>query len=53
VYEYVLGEEKYTFVEDVVNPRSCTVLVSVRTRTLCGRDVWCRCEARPSIISRS
>jgi len=27
VYEYVLGEEKYTFVEKVVNPTSCTVLL--------------------------
>mmetsp|Transcript_37396 Transcript_37396/g.48107 ORF Transcript_37396/g.48107 Transcript_37396/m.48107 type:complete len:539 (-) Transcript_37396:255-1871(-) len=27
VYEQTLGEEKYTFVEDVSNPMSCTVLV--------------------------
>ena len=27
VYEHVLGEEKYTFVENVKNPHSCTVLV--------------------------
>jgi T-complex protein 1 subunit zeta len=27
VYEYSLGEEKYTFVEDVRNPRSCTILI--------------------------
>ena len=27
VYEHVLGEEKYTFVEDVRNPHSCTILV--------------------------
>ena len=27
VYEYVLGDEKYTFVEKVVNPTSCTVLL--------------------------
>eukprot|EP00697_Spironema_sp_BW2_P004247 gnl/Spiro4/15784_TR8489_c0_g1_i1.p1 gnl/Spiro4/15784_TR8489_c0_g1~~gnl/Spiro4/15784_TR8489_c0_g1_i1.p1 ORF type:complete len:543 (-),score=154.49 gnl/Spiro4/15784_TR8489_c0_g1_i1:108-1736(-) len=27
VYEQTLGEEKYTFVEDVVNPFSCTILV--------------------------
>ena len=27
VYEHVLGEEKYTFVEDVKNPHSCTVLI--------------------------
>ena len=27
VYEHVLGEDKYTFVEDVRNPTSCTVLI--------------------------
>lgn len=27
VYEHVLGEEKYTFIENVKNPRSCTILV--------------------------
>lgn len=27
VYEHVLGEEKYTFVEDVANPQSCTILL--------------------------
>mmetsp|Transcript_9706 Transcript_9706/g.11256 ORF Transcript_9706/g.11256 Transcript_9706/m.11256 type:complete len:543 (+) Transcript_9706:102-1730(+) len=27
VYEHVLGEEKYTFVEDVKNPQSCTILI--------------------------
>lgn len=27
VYEHVLGEEKYTFVEDVRHPRSCTILI--------------------------
>ena len=27
VYEHVLGEEAYTFVEDVANPTSCTVLL--------------------------
>ncbi|KAK4490586.1 hypothetical protein RD792_001270 [Penstemon davidsonii] len=27
VYEHVLGEEKYTFVENVKNPSSCTVLI--------------------------
>lgn len=27
VYEYTLGEDKYTFVEDVANPTSCTVLI--------------------------
>ena len=27
MYEHVLGEEKYTFVEDCRNPASCTVLI--------------------------
>lgn len=27
VYEYVLGEEKFTFVEGVQNPFSCTILI--------------------------
>ncbi|XP_057491550.1 T-complex protein 1 subunit zeta 1-like [Actinidia eriantha] len=27
VYEHVLGEEKYTFVENVKNPTSCTILI--------------------------
>ena len=27
VYEHVLGDEKYTFVEDVKNPHSCTILL--------------------------
>ncbi|KAL5721157.1 T-complex protein 1 subunit zeta [Ranunculus cassubicifolius] len=27
VYEHVLGEEKYTFVENVKNPNSCTILI--------------------------
>ena len=27
VYEHVLGEEKYTFVEECKNPHSCTVLI--------------------------
>lgn len=27
VYEQTLGEEKYTFVEDVRDPHSCTILV--------------------------
>jgi hypothetical protein len=30
VYEHVLGEEKYTFVEGVANPHSCTVLIKAR-----------------------
>lgn len=27
VYEHVLGEDKYTFVENVKNPFSCTILI--------------------------
>jgi T-complex protein 1 subunit zeta len=27
VYEHTLGEEKYTFVEDVKHPKSCTILI--------------------------
>ncbi len=27
VYEHTLGEEKYTFVEDVRHPASCTILL--------------------------
>ena len=27
VYEHILGEEKYTFVENVKNPHSCTILI--------------------------
>lgn len=27
VYEHVLGEEKYTFIEDVAQPHSCTILI--------------------------
>uniref|UniRef100_A0A0A9TF70 Uncharacterized protein n=1 Tax=Arundo donax TaxID=35708 RepID=A0A0A9TF70_ARUDO len=27
VYEHVLGEGKYTLVENVKNPRSCTILI--------------------------
>lgn len=27
VYEHVLGEEKYTFVEDLKDPKSCTILI--------------------------
>ena len=27
VYEHVLGEEKYTFVENVKKPHSCTILI--------------------------
>jgi T-complex protein 1 subunit zeta len=31
VYEHVLGEEKYTFVENVKNPHSCTILIKGET----------------------
>jgi len=32
VYEHVLGEEKYTFVEGVSNPFSCTILIKGPTK---------------------
>ncbi|KYQ91904.1 chaperonin containing TCP1 zeta subunit [Tieghemostelium lacteum] len=32
VYEHVLGEEKYTFVEGVNNPFSCTILIKGPTK---------------------
>ncbi|KAJ0868984.1 putative chaperonin Cpn60/TCP-1 family, groEL-like apical domain superfamily [Helianthus annuus] len=37
VYEHVLGEEKYTFVENVKHPNSCTILIKgkVTLRFLC------------------
>ncbi len=34
VYEHVLGEEKYTFVEGVANPHSCTILIKARAGNL-------------------
>jgi len=27
VHEFTLGEEKYTFIEGVKNPKSCTILI--------------------------
>lgn len=30
VYEQTLGDDKYTFVEDVESPFSCTIVVKVR-----------------------
>ncbi|CAG8489608.1 8406_t:CDS:2, partial [Racocetra fulgida] len=30
IYEHILGEEKYTFVEEVKNPKSVTILIKVR-----------------------
>jgi hypothetical protein len=27
-YEHVLGEEKFTFIEDVINPTSVTILIT-------------------------
>ena len=27
VYEHILGDEKFTFIEDVANPTSCTILL--------------------------
>lgn len=34
VYEHVLGEEKYTFVENVKNPHSSTILIKGTFRCL-------------------
>lgn len=47
VYEHVLGEEKYTFVEDVQHPTSCTILIKVRwggrlDGATCGAGGWVR-----------
>lgn len=32
VYEYVLGEEKYTFIEEVKNPKSVTILIKAANK---------------------
>ncbi|KAG9510203.1 Protein unc-13-like A, partial [Fragariocoptes setiger] len=32
IYEHVLGEEKYTFIEEVKNPRSATVLIKAAAK---------------------
>jgi len=32
VYEYVLGEDKYTFIEEVKNPKSVTILLKASTK---------------------
>ncbi|KAK4337338.1 hypothetical protein RND71_043509 [Anisodus tanguticus] len=32
VYEYVLGEEKFTFIEDVKDPKSATILLKAPTK---------------------
>ena len=32
VYEYILGEEKYTFIEEVKNPKSVTILLKASTK---------------------
>lgn len=37
VYEQVLGEEKYTFVEDLKNPRSVTILIKAPNKHSLGR----------------
>ena len=42
VYEHVLGEEKYTFIEDVKNPHSCTILVKVGGLSACRMPLCCR-----------
>lgn len=35
VYEHVLGEDKFTFIEDVKNPHSCTILMKVGCHCCC------------------
>jgi T-complex protein 1 subunit zeta len=40
VYEHTLGEEKYTFVEDVKQPKSVTLLIK-------GGYAVCRADSRP------
>ncbi|KAL8257211.1 hypothetical protein R6Q59_029252 [Mikania micrantha] len=34
VYEHVLGEDKYTFVENVKHPNSCTILIKGKVKIL-------------------
>jgi T-complex protein 1 subunit zeta len=45
VYEHVLGEEKYTFVEQVKNPRSCTILIkgTIPSTLLLQSIFFCYC----------
>ncbi len=43
VYEHVLGEEKYTFVENVKNPHSCTILIK-------GPSDHTLAQVRPSFL---
>lgn len=43
VYEHVLGEEKYTFVENVKNPHSCTILIK-------GRAAFDLAHMRPCLL---
>lgn len=41
VYEHVLGEDKFTFVEDVRHPHSCTILIKgPNDYTIAQVGVW-------------
>ena len=60
VYEHVLGEEKYTFVEGVANPHSCTVLIKAggscsapHHRAHQGRGLVLRPHTRRACIART
>lgn len=46
VYEHVLGEEKYTFVEGVKNPFSCTILIKGQLFFW----AWCCCFATSEFL---
>jgi len=39
VYEQTLGEDKFTFVEGVKDPRSCTILIKVCMMTVRCRNI--------------
>ena len=41
VYEHVLGEDKYTFVEGCKNPKSVTILIKVKDRSWSKRRDIC------------
>lgn len=41
VYEHTLGEEKYTFVEEVENPKSVTLLVKGEYWSVTSIHVLC------------
>lgn len=45
VYEHVLGEEKYTFVENPRHPKSCTILIK-------GQNDHTIAQARHPVVER-